>query len=217
MSLTERLSYVGEDLGKLLLWVEKEKVMDWFSPVDLYSPIQASNPKLNSAAPSNGPFSSSVPQVAMTALTLFLLQRYEKILKIQRLLKKNGTNSNRRTEEVASADHAGQRYDRLGVHAYQTQGKPTLDNRWDTLVYEEGVRDDLVGDQLGSPRFAVCTEPNGSLTSKKRKELNVAPSNGPVSEFRSTGGNDSINSISAAKIRKDFENPKIIEKKWHQQ
>lgn len=30
--------------------VEKEKVMDWFSPVDLYSPIQASNPKLNSAA-----------------------------------------------------------------------------------------------------------------------------------------------------------------------
>ena len=45
----------------------------------------------------------------------------------------------------------------------------------------------------------------------------AAPSNGPVSEFRSTSGNDSINSISAAKIRKDFENPKIIEKKWHQQ
>ena len=31
--------------------------MDWFSPVDLYSPIQASNPKLNSAAPSNSPVS----------------------------------------------------------------------------------------------------------------------------------------------------------------
>ena len=46
----ERLSYVGEDLKKLLLWVEKEKVMDWFSPVDLYSPIQASNPKLISVA-----------------------------------------------------------------------------------------------------------------------------------------------------------------------
>ena len=25
--------------------------------------------------------------------------------------------------------------DRLGVHAYETQGQPTLDHRWDTLVY----------------------------------------------------------------------------------
>ena len=79
------------------------------------------------------------------------------------------TNSNRRAEEVASADYAGQRYDRLGVHAYQTQGKPTLDNRWDTELYEEGLRYDLIGNQLGSPRFAVRTESERLIQVAKQK------------------------------------------------
>ena len=39
-----------KDLPHLLLWVEKEKVLDWFSPAGLSVLIQASNPELNSVA-----------------------------------------------------------------------------------------------------------------------------------------------------------------------
>lgn len=35
-------------LAEQLLWVEKEKVLDWFGPAGLTSLIQASNPKLDS-------------------------------------------------------------------------------------------------------------------------------------------------------------------------
>ena len=66
-----------------------------------------------------------------------------------------GTDDNGRAEAVASADDVGQRHERLGVHAYETQGQPTLDHRWDTLVYEEGLRDDAVGNQLGGARLAI--------------------------------------------------------------
>ena len=46
--------------------------------------------------------------------------------------------------------------ERLGIHAYMANGRPTLDRRWDTLVYEEGLQSEQVDRQLGSPRAAVC-------------------------------------------------------------
>lgn len=45
-----RLDSIKDDLSGLLLWVDKEKVLDWFSPAGLSSLIQASNPELDSVA-----------------------------------------------------------------------------------------------------------------------------------------------------------------------
>ena len=79
-----------------------------------------------------------------------------------------GTDDNGRAEAVASADDVGQRHERLGVHAYETQGQPTLDHRWDTLVYEEGLRDDAVGNQLGGARLAVREESERLIQTAKK-------------------------------------------------
>jgi len=46
----------------------------------------------------------------------------------------------------------------LGVRAYETQGRPTLDCRWDTLMFKERLRSELVGDWVGSPRLAIREE-----------------------------------------------------------
>ena len=60
-----------------------------------------------------------------------------------------GTDSNRRAEAVTPEHDNGGRYERLGVDSVRAQGRPTLGNRWDTLVYEEGLpperNDDLSG------------------------------------------------------------------------
>ena len=68
------------------------------------------------------------------------------------------TDDYRRAETVASTDHTSRRTERLGVHAYETQGKPTLGSRWDTLVYEEGLQSEQANRQLGGSRLAICNE-----------------------------------------------------------
>jgi len=45
-----------------------------------------------------------------------------------------------RTAEATVDEHAdGRRYDRLGLRSYEENGEPALDNRRNTLVYEEGL------------------------------------------------------------------------------
>lgn len=55
-------------------------------------------------------------------------------------------------EAVASEQSDGKRYDRLGIHAVSERGRPTLGNRWDTLVYEDGLWTNNVGDQQRSQK-----------------------------------------------------------------
>lgn len=69
-----------------------------------------------------------------------------------------GTADHRRAAESAAADHAPVRQERLGVHAYMAQGRPTLDRRWDTLVYEEGLQPEPADRQLGGPLAAIRRE-----------------------------------------------------------
>ena len=63
-----------------------------------------------------------------------------------------GTGLYRRAEAVAPEQGDGQRYDRLGLRAVAERGRPSLGNRWDTLVYEEGLWSDDAGDQQRSQK-----------------------------------------------------------------
>ena len=75
-------------------------------------------------------------------------------------IKKNsyGTDNYSRTRTAAEGHYAGQRYERLGVHAVQAQGRPTLGSRWDTLVYEEGLPSGSPDDRLGNARAEISRE-----------------------------------------------------------
>lgn len=68
---------------------------------------------------------------------------------------------------VAADDHAV-RQERLGVHAYETQGRPTLDCRWDTLVYEEGLQSEQTDHQLGGSRLAIRNESDRLIAVAKK-------------------------------------------------
>ena len=61
----------------------------------------------------------------------------------------------RRAKTSASADEAGEQHERLGLGAFTKRGRPTLGNRWDTIVYEEGLQSQSDGSQLGGSRPAV--------------------------------------------------------------
>jgi len=69
-----------------------------------------------------------------------------------------GTGYNGGAETVTPEYNAGERYERLGVRAYEAKGLPTLACRWDTELYEEGLRSDATGDQLGGARLALRKE-----------------------------------------------------------
>lgn len=66
--------------------------------------------------------------------------------------KEYDTRLYRGAEAVASEQGDGQRYDRLGLRAVSERGRPTLGNRWDTLVYEDGLWTNNVGDQQRSQK-----------------------------------------------------------------
>ena len=102
---------------------------------------------------------------------LYRLIPCTKILKLFELHKdfeENGTNNNRRAEAVASADGIRERHERLGLRAVRERGRPTLGNRWDTELYEEGLPPSQGPDLLGGQESAVRTEPNGRLICKNR-------------------------------------------------
>lgn len=63
-----------------------------------------------------------------------------------------GTELYRRAEAAASEQGDGERYDRLGIHSVAERGRPSLGNRWDTLVYEKGLWSDDAGDQQRSQK-----------------------------------------------------------------
>ncbi len=65
-----------------------------------------------------------------------------------------------RTEAVAPADEVGERHERLGLGAFAKRGRPTLGDRWDTIVYEEGLQPQCFDDLLGSSRSAILYESN---------------------------------------------------------
>ena len=90
-------------------------------------------------------------------------------------IKAYGTDNHRRTASDVDEDHSSGRAERLGIHAYQTQGRPTLDRRWDTLVYEEGLQSEQVDDQLGGSRLAVRNE-SDRLIDLSRKLGDYIPS-----------------------------------------
>jgi len=69
-----------------------------------------------------------------------------------------GTNINRGTEADASEYIAEERCERLGLRSVAERGRPSLGNRWDTGVYEEGLWSDEVGNQLGSQKPSVRQE-----------------------------------------------------------
>lgn len=69
-----------------------------------------------------------------------------------------GTEHHGRAEAIAPADNTGERHERLGLCAVRERGRPTLGNRWDTLVYEEGLQPQQSHDLLGSSRLATQRE-----------------------------------------------------------
>lgn len=69
-----------------------------------------------------------------------------------------GKENYRRAEADAGADSAYQRHERLGLCAVAERGRPSLDNRWDTLVYEEGLPSERADDLLGNPQLALRAE-----------------------------------------------------------
>lgn len=69
-----------------------------------------------------------------------------------------GTENHRRSEADAGAGSAYQRHERLGLRAVSERGRPSLDNRWDTLVYEEGLPSERDDDLLGNPQLALRAE-----------------------------------------------------------
>ena len=84
-----------------------------------------------------------------------------------------GTDNNRGAEAVASEHDAGERYERLGLRAYRENGRPTLGNRWDTVVYEEGLQSEQPDDLLGSARLATLHESDRLIDKDKEiGELN---------------------------------------------
>ena len=70
----------------------------------------------------------------------------------------NETNNNRRAEAVASADGIRERHERLGLRAVRERGRPTLGNRWDTELYEEGLPPSQGPDLLGGQESAIRSE-----------------------------------------------------------
>ena len=60
-----------------------------------------------------------------------------------------------RAEAVASADAAGERYERLGLGAFTKRGRPTLGGRWYTIMFEEGLQSQYPDDLLGSSRHSI--------------------------------------------------------------
>ena len=71
-----------------------------------------------------------------------------------------GTENHRRAEASDSAGHVEERPERLGLRNVAERGRPSLGNRWDTLVYEEGLWSHEAGDQLGSPQPSTREESN---------------------------------------------------------
>ena len=61
----------------------------------------------------------------------------------------------RRAKASASADETGERHERLGLGAFTKRGRPTLGDRWDTIVYEEGLQPQCPDDLLGSARHSI--------------------------------------------------------------
>lgn len=60
-----------------------------------------------------------------------------------------------RREASVTGDHVSGWSERLGLRAYMERGRPSLDNRWDTVVYEEGLQSEPPNGELGGPRLAV--------------------------------------------------------------
>ena len=80
-----------------------------------------------------------------------------------------GTDNNRGAEAVASEHDAGERYERLGLRAIGEGSGSSLGNRWDTVVYEEGLQSEQPDDLLGSARLATLHESDRLID--KAKEL----------------------------------------------
>ena len=51
-----------------------------------------------------------------------------------------------------------EKYDRLGIRSVEANGRPSLGNRWDTAVYEEGLQDDQTTGHLENPRSQMREE-----------------------------------------------------------
>lgn len=79
-------------------------------------------------------------------------------------LRAYGTDNHRRTATDANEDDYDRGYERLGIRAVEAQGRPTLGNRWDTLVYERGLRPDGSGGELGHSRSAAQRESERLIT-----------------------------------------------------
>ena len=79
-----------------------------------------------------------------------------------------GTGNNSRAGADLEADHPSGGYERLGLRAVETLGRPTLDRRWDTFVYEEGLQSEPPHDQLGGARSAICEESDRLIAVAKK-------------------------------------------------
>ena len=73
-------------------------------------------------------------------------------------MKDYGTGNNRRAEAAADGHDADHRHERLGVHAVQTRGVPSLGSRWDIELYEEGLPSGSADDRLGNARAEIQGE-----------------------------------------------------------
>ena len=69
-----------------------------------------------------------------------------------------GTVNYRGAEAVTPEYDTGERNERLGICSFRERGRPTLGNRWDTLVYEEGLQSQQPNNLLGGSRLATQRE-----------------------------------------------------------
>lgn len=85
------------------------------------------------------------------------------------------TEHNRGAEAAADDNDHGLWEERLGIRSVEINGRASLDNRWDTLVYEEGLQSEQVDNQLGGSRLAVRNE-SDRLIDLSRKLGDYIPS-----------------------------------------
>ncbi len=76
--------------------------------------------------------------------------------------------NNRGTEDFVAEHDARGRHECLGLREIAERGRPTLANRWDIELYEEGLPSSRGSDLLGGPGSAVRKMSASTMSGKPR-------------------------------------------------
>ena len=115
-----------------------------------------------------------------------------------------GTEHHRRAEAAASEHEVSGRHERLGLRSFMERGRPTLDCRWDTELYEEGLQPQRLSDQLGGTGTAVQAESDRLIAVAKQHDEFI-----PSTVWETYGSRVNKKSSESVVFR-DYKNNRII-------